>query len=62
MKVKRIRGEQGLSAIDKVQSVEHKTPEVQCPLCGKMVEALTEIEPGKSACYECCMEIVQKRE
>ena len=62
MKVKRIMGEQGLSAIDKVQSVEHKTPEVQCPLCGKMVEALTEIQPGKPACYECCMELAQKGE
>ena len=62
MKVKRIMGEQGLSAIDKVQSVEHKTLEVQCPLCGKMVEALTEIQPGKSVCYECCMEIIQHHE
>ena len=62
MKVKRIMGEQGLSAIGKVQSVEHKTPEVQCPLCGKMVEALTEIQPGKSVCYECCMEITQQCE
>ena len=55
-------GEQGLSAVDKVQSVEHKTPEVQCPLCGKMVEALTEIQPGKSVCYECCMEITRQPE
>ena len=55
-------GEQGLSAVDKVQSVEHKTPEVQCPLCGKMVEALTEIQPGKSVCYDCCMEITQRCE
>ena len=52
-------GEQGLSAVDKVKSVEHKTPEVQCPLCSKMVEALTEIQPCKSVCYECCMEITQ---
>ena len=62
MKVRRVVGEQGLSAIGKVQSVEHKTPEVQCPLCGKMVEALTEIQPGKSVCYECCMEITQQCE
>ena len=62
MKVKRILGEQGLSAIDKVQSVERKSPEVQCPSCGKMVETLTEIQPGKSACYECCMEFAQQRE
>ena len=62
MMVKRIMGEQGLSAIDKVQSVEHNTPEVECPLCGKMVEALTEIQPGKLACYECCMEFAQQRE
>ena len=62
MKVRRVMGEQGLSAIGKVQSVEHKTPEVQCPLCGKMVEALTEIQPGKSVCYDCCMEITQQCE
>ena len=62
MKVKRIMGEQGLSAIDKVQSVGPKTHEVQCPSCGKMVETLTEIQPGKSACYECCMEFAQQRE
>jgi hypothetical protein len=62
MKVNRIMGEQGLSAVDKVQSVEHKTPEAQCPLCGKMMEALTEIQPGKFACYECCMEITQHYE
>ena len=62
MRVKRIMGEQGLSAIDKVQSVRPKTPEVQCPVCGKMVEALTEIQPGKLACYECCMEFAQQRE
>ena len=55
-------GEQGLSAVDKVQSVEPKTPEVQCPVCGNMVEALTEIQPGKLACYECCMEFAQQRE
>ena len=53
MKVRRIMGEQGLSAVDKVQSVEPKKPEVQCPVCGNMVEALTEIQPGKQACYEC---------
>ena len=62
MKVKRVMGEQGLSAIDKVRSVEHKTPEGQCPLCGKMVEALSEIQPGKPACYECSMELAQKGE
>lgn len=62
MKVRRVMGEQGLSAVDKVQSVEHKTPEVQCPLCGKMVEALTDIQHGKSVCYECCMEIIQHHE
>jgi len=62
MKVRRVMGEQGLSAVDKVQSVEHKTPEVQCPECGNMVEALTEIQPGKQACYECCMEFAQQRE
>ena len=55
-------GEQGLSAVNKVQSVEPKTPEVQCPVCGNMVEALTEIQPGKQACYECCMEFAQQRE
>lgn len=55
-------GEQGLSAVGKVQSVEHKTPEVQCPLCGKMVEALTDIQHGKSVCYECCTEIIQHHE
>ena len=62
MKVKRIMGKQGLSAIDKVQYVRPKKPEVLCPVCGKMVEALTEIQPGKPACYECCMEIAQQRE
>ena len=62
MRVKRITGEQGLSAIDKVQSVEPKKNEVQCPVCGNMVEALTEIQPGKLACYECCMEFAQQRE
>ena len=55
-------GEQGLSAVDKVQSVEHNPPEVQCPECGNMVEALTEIQPGKQACYECCMEFAQQCE
>ena len=62
MKVKRILAERGLAAIAKVQSVERKTPGVQCPLCGKMVEALTESQPGKPACYECCMEFAQKHE
>ena len=62
MKLRRVMSEQGLSAVDKVQSVEHKTPEVQCPECGNMVEALTEIQPGKSVCYECCMEIIQHHE
>ena len=52
MRVKRIIGEQGLSAVDKVQ----------CPVCGNMMEALTEIQPGKLACYECCMEFAQQRE
>ena len=62
MKVKRIMGKQGLSAVARGQSVEPKTPEVQCPVCGNMVEALTEIQPGKLACYECCMEFAQQRE
>ena len=62
MKVRRVMGKQGLSAVDKVQSVEHKTPEVQCPECGNMVEALTEIQPGKQVCYECCMEFARQRE
>ena len=61
MKVEHIMGEQRLLAIDKAQSIERKTPETQCPFCGKMVKALTEIELGKSTCYECCMEINQKR-
>ena len=45
MKVKRILAERGLAAIANVQSVERKTPGVQCPLCGKMV-ALTEVSPA----------------
>ena len=59
MKVRRIMGKQSLSAVHKVQSVEPKTPEVQCPVCGNVVEALTEIQPGKLACYECCMEFTK---
>lgn len=62
MKARRVMTEQGLLAVDKVQSVEHKTPEVQCPECGNMVKALAEIQPGKQACYECCMEFAQQRE